>query len=423
MGYKLPGYRYLHNNTNILHDTFNKLINRYIPPTYEQVRQKVSSFPEKYNEKVNKKSGLLVNTTRGLRLDQSACISLLLPKLPEEGSVQEINQAHNILLGAVIYRFLRIKKSYKPKYYSYFGYSPKDSCTYQILEEDFEFDKQQLDAETIATCCEAYLAYLEQEVVTTIGKKQKVGDQFPYIKEDVDFYKNLKAIIRDARAIAQPITAQLKIISFVQSVAVSFRTMDNNALEVLPKLSSVVSNKLKKSPAQELTSEDVAELLDTIHPAVNEAAKETLKLVLPDMVTSKGVFTKVIISNSSPIRTEDKYLSFQDYVQEALIMNSQYALLGAYILALSRSEADKPELKDALNHAIAAQGVNQLDEKTKKWGLVAFHNYVTIPGIPAINYKCWHADTGYEHMDKELQQQLNKLSRLKEKEEEVFSFF
>lgn len=147
MGYKPPGYRDLHTNTNMLHDYFNKLINRYIPPSYEQMRQKISSLETKYNSKIRKKSGLLVSTTPELRRDQVACIYQLLSKLQLEGEVPKINNMQRILLGAVIYRYLRIKKSYGDGWglYSMFGYTPDDNCTiYQILEEDFEFKKENL---------------------------------------------------------------------------------------------------------------------------------------------------------------------------------------------------------------------------------------------------------------------------------------
>ncbi|STX47994.1 Uncharacterised protein [Legionella hackeliae] len=211
MGYELPRYRDLHNKAIKLHNSFNELINRYIPPTYEQIRQKVNSLEEKYNEKVRKKSGFFVNTTPDLRRDQVACISQLLPKLPQEGTVQLLNNAQNILLGAVLYRYQRIILSYNSKFLFYLGYSADNSCVKLILEEEFEFEKQKLDAETIATCCEAYKAYLEQEDVSS-DKKKKVADQFPYIQEDTEFFSKLKEIIVHARVKARPITIQLQVI-------------------------------------------------------------------------------------------------------------------------------------------------------------------------------------------------------------------
>lgn len=93
MPYTPPEYQEFLINTDNLLTLFNNLSQRYIPDKYEDLRKKVAFLEEKYNDKSQQKSGILVSTNAELRRDQTACITQLLPKLPLEGSTQVIKQA------------------------------------------------------------------------------------------------------------------------------------------------------------------------------------------------------------------------------------------------------------------------------------------------------------------------------------------
>ncbi|KTC84183.1 hypothetical protein [Legionella brunensis] len=400
MGYIPPEYQELQKKTDTLITTFNNLSRRYIPAKYDELRKKVGGLEGKYNEKAPKKSGFFISTNKELRRDQTACINQLLPKLPTEGTPTILNQSQNVLLGAIFYRYKRLDNSYSQPY-AFFGYNAKNSCTlFQVLEEEFKLDK--LDDETLATCCEAYKTYLEQPDLTVENKT--VGDQFPYIQEDPDFYINLKEIIVTARQKALPITRQLHVISFVESVAQSLRETDKAIADILPKFSKMVIGKFTKESF--LTRDNLLELINSFQPTMSETSKEILKLSLPERVLPQGV----------PIPSSEmtRYIGFQDYLSQALTINSTYTLLGAYVMALGRCNSHTPKLKDVLNSGINSMVENLLDDTAKELSLTAFKNYVEIPGRPQLNCKAWSDDTGEEHMKMDLDIRHNKLKQVSE---------
>ncbi|KTD24765.1 Uncharacterised protein [Legionella lansingensis] len=395
MGYIVPEYSDLQKKTDDLEDYFNRLCKRYISLRYEELRSKVTALEKKYDEKITKKTSWFSFSNPELRRDQTACIAQLLPKLPEAGEKEQINLAQNILQGAIFYRYKRITVSYQGVAYSFLGYTPENSALSRTLEEEFHL--LELDDETLATCCEAYLAYLRQPDKSRTNKK--VGDLFPYIQEDGEFYKKLEQVITVAKIGAQAIRQQLQIIAFVKSVAHALRETDKGVDDIFTELSEVVLEKLKAEPY--LTKQDIVSLLRSKKTPKNQIFVEIFILSLPRQgVTKSGVQIE-----------EDWIKPFKDYMVEALSITSNYVLIGSYVMALSLCKTERPKLKDALNHTLGAKGVNQLDDDTIALALEAFKTYVEIPGRPAMDCKAWNLDTGEEHMRQDLIELYNRVMK------------
>lgn len=394
MGYKPLEYQKLQMETDTLLSSFNNLCRRYIPLTYDKLRERVSLLESKYEGIKNKWT-----SNFNLRRHQLACIDQLLSKLPEKGSFEVINQAQNIQLGAIFYRYKRIELSYSPylyKPYFFLSKGPKNSALFQILQKEFNLD--QLDDETLATCCEAYKSYLEQADNSIEGGGRKIGDLFPYIQKDPDFYINLNKIITDARRRAAPITFQLHVIAFVQSVSKALQKTDKIILKILPQLVTSALQQLEKEPS--LTRQHLIGLLALIQSSPEEeVATEVLKMILP-----KEIFSEGVILNDTP----EEMIPFSDYLYQALNVSSNYTLLGAYVLALNKCTSNTSQVRDALNAAINSMGSNQLDDKSKILALTALKRYTDIQGIPALDCRAWRDEVeGYMKMD--LDNQLNQL--------------
>ncbi|WED43803.1 hypothetical protein [Legionella cardiaca] len=396
MGYELPEYAELQKRTNSLLSLFNNLCGRYIPVSYEKLREKVTTLEAKYDLKAEKKTGWLVSTNKELRRDQVACINQLLPKLPTKGSSEELDNAHSILLGAIFYRGKRLEISYAAKTYGFFGYTAENCCAfYQVLLE--EFNLKTVDDETLAKCCGDYQAYLKQPDINS-GKSKTVGEQFPYIQEDPDFYKHLQEIVTTAKLKAEPITRQLRVIAFVQSVAKSLLERDREVANVLPGVIKEVTKAIKEKHV--LSHEDLVEVIASISPKIPQITQEILKISLPAQAEE----------NSVEWNNKKFPLSFEDYFSQVLTINSSYTLLGAYVMALGQCNAKTPKLRDALNASINSVMQNQLDNDSRLMGLKLLKKYISIPdNCPNVNFSAWNADTGEASMKMDLDIRLTAL--------------
>ncbi|RMX15281.1 hypothetical protein EAS68_12765 [Legionella jordanis] len=404
MGYQMLNYTIFKKNTEELLQKFNNYCQRYPTVNYEVLRQKVSGLQEKYIAKSQKgKSGYFSSSDTRLRCDQLACISQLLPKLPDpktEKDEEKLESAEQILLGAIIFRYLRIKKSYENPF-SFFK-TEEDSYTFQVLDEEFDF-KNKLDEETIVSCCEAYQRYLLQSLPTG---NQNVGDQFPYIvKNKQKFYKNLSEIINERKPQAQLIRAQLNVIDFVYSVYESLEKTEEAVCAVLPKFKAMVWLKLEELEREGnskgyLTYEELIVLAKSLKPAPEECALAGLILLFPAKISKDKIeaLETGVVGN----------ISFDKYFEHAFAIRNNYCLLGAYIMALGLCDSGTEKLLIALNGAINVLGENQLDLYTTGMALKALSDYTRLPVSARLTFRCqsWSRVRGEELMLQDLDNRL-----------------
>lgn len=299
------------------------------------------------------------------------------------------------MYGAIFYRYRRLEISYDRKAYKFFGYNTKVSSLSQVLNETFKLEKN-LDEETLATCCEAYKAYLLQP--DNLEGHKIVADQFPYIKNDPKFLTNLNEIISIARTRAKPLTRQLLVISFVQSVGQLLQETDKKLLILLPQVIQLVTDQREKKEL--LRREDILELINS-QLVAEENLKKVLTLSLPEELGLEGV----LVNGSY-------YLSFQDYLLQAININSKYTLLGAYVIALSRCNFKMTNLRDALNISINSILSNQLDDEAKDLGLNALKNYISCFDKPNLDCRSWDEEKGGEFLMRDLEIRQNNLRKI-----------
>jgi hypothetical protein len=402
MVYSPPAYPLLQTKTENLQGYFNNISNRYLPDKLEILTTKAKALETKYKNKVKNTETWFKICNKELRLDQAACIGSLVDLLPMKGDKKALNDAQMILLGAIFYRFKRIAFSYQS---SYFFTDPNASVFYRILREDFHLDK--LDDETLATCCEAYQNYLKTPYAPeNKNEGEIVGDLFPYIKNDCDFYLNLEQIVNEAKINAQPIRIQLQVLSFISSVADALKQTDADIFSCLPHLSQIISTILEEKTS--LPTDQIIVLARGMKPKPTERTLAVLKLCLPAHISNK----KLQLIDGTTLE-----MTFENYVHQALEISSHYTLLGAYLMALGRCTPETRNLKSTLNDALETKGNNQLDDSTRELALTALKNYMAIPHDlrPVLDCKTWDPDGGEDHMIRDLD---NRLRQLVERDEE-----
>lgn len=359
-------------STTNLQQTFNAFAKLYFPPDYKTLRGEVQVLEANYLEQVKSKSKsgwrLTTPVADQTRLDQIACIKLLVERLPEKPDNEAtLKQAHMILLGALLYRYLRIESSYTSGY-GIFG-SADNSALKVVLFKLLNLGENNIpDQQTIATCCGEYRNYLKQNDNV---------ERYSYIKKDHDFFVNLDSIIDTATIKAKSVNDKIKYILFIQSVpALLNRNEDIINQNICKRLDEWIVGELKQKTV--LTFIDVKLCLD------NMTGTE---------LSIRNYFEAYFLAEDLEITAETRE-SFKTEIMDNMKLWYQYAILGAYFMCIEECKpSSKSELSSLLyqtfESAIGSKAETYLDNKTRDNALTALKKFVELSTEPLLNLEVW----------------------------------
>lgn len=373
MPYTPPSYEKLSQNITELAAYFNVVSARYISPNYEALRKNPSELANLYREKVSAKNNLFFTAAPDeKRLSQIMCISELIESLPlviEDESKRQY--AQTLILGAMFYRYLRIRHSYSG-ISSYVMGDASNSALFVSLAKILGVTEQNpLDALTIKTACETYRDYLRQEGVAA---------RFAYIQKDATFFSKLDAQIELSKKPAEVTLVQLNYLNALplKSTASVIKEVEAILLAALQSLkSALIASELKQ-----FTQEQLKTVL--------------ISCALPAWVNDYcfSLFPALRLVEKANI---DELI---ERLEERLNVHNQYALLGACLFGYSKISDTMPFAKRVLEKALDISAVNLLDNKTRELAMTAFDNLINLEQMQRLDYRIWG---GYDALVKELE--------------------
>ena len=401
MPYEPPSYEELHFVTSEVQQIFNGFCGRYVPPSCEILRERVGSMEPLYRRYVSEKDNRFFGLSPDpIRLEEIACITYLVTHLPRTTIVSsDRNQVQNIILGALIYRRLFITASYAETVGGLVGaYFPflrpvlrpvigeeKMSALYRTIEETLEINRANaLDNLSVATCCRAYLNYLRE-----IGATRKSH----YIRDEPDFFTKLERFTQDAELDARDVAEQIKLLVAIQVISGMLRATDRQVSLGLVSLSEAVAGQL--STKESLTRDDIIECMTALD--LSDRVKSLIAELLPDDM----------------LLTNDNAPSFVATMKLRLERNSQYVLLGAYVVVLNDAQTIYPNLAMTINTAIGAlKPGNSIDNEARHLPLVALGNYLALPNMESdFDFRGWR---GLKAIQQKVRGQTRELERIRD---------
>ena len=390
MPYNPPSYEELHSATADLETTFNRCAGRYFPPVFAVLCEKGSNMEQAYRGHVFAKKNLFFSLSPDEeRLQEIGCITRLIIGLKD---ASDQNLAHNIMLGALFSRRILFKKIYETSivgralatlYVSDWFSRERASAMYQTIAEVLGITiDQKIDELTVFTCCSAYHKYLDDI-------KSKNALYIPPYTNAPDFLKQLKDIILEVGIGATRISEQIRQLNAIQSITPMLRTTDAEVLEGLSTLSRALHAKL--ATKENFLRDDI---IACIPASLCLRAREFIAyLVADDMVVNKK-----------------NYDTFVGTMKSRLAIQSQYILLGVYVLVLNDSHVS-PYLSEALNESI---GGYSLDDDARKLALLALSAYLALPDMrDAFDFTPWH---GYDNLKAKVKEHTQALQKKMDKE-------
>lgn len=373
MTYTPPSKQMLQQSTKDLQQTFQSFAKLYFPPDYRTLRDRVDRLEADYITAVDEKPTSYFwgkPVPEQLRLDQIACVTQLSHNLPETSPDEDkIRKAQQILLGALLYRFLQIDTSYTGGVTGSIGiYGSSDKSALKVvLAKLLNFTNNTLDKQTIATCCGEYRSYLKQN---------NNFERYSYIKKDPEFFTKLDTIIKDATAEAKPIHDNLQYVLFVQSVPA-----------FVGKYEKIINDTVSQSLLPMLT-----EKLQGKTPL--DYADIKLCLTKLNLEQSLGSYFDAHFLTEDMEITVETLDDFKTEIQSKMQVLYQYALLGAYVMCIDKCKPKIPSeqpssLCAALQFSIGVKVENPLDNKSKYNALLALKQFVDLTGESPLNPDVW----------------------------------
>ena len=349
MGYLLPSYEDLGDSTSGLLKKYNTMSARYITPNLEILFNNTLLKMEEYIK------------SAGDRITQAKALKQLVLELKSDehyikaGDKKDktdkdkiiIANTQQVMLGALIHRYLRIIDEYKApqKTVSLFGglgdfvskkvYNPvpTNSDIFNAIEGILNITaKNKLDPMTIKTSCESFFAYMQQE--------NKYIDYVHY-KDDANFFTYLQGFIDKATLAASATITEIKTIQFLMSLAKNIQNIHQDLNGLLMRLE------------KQLTEKDLPLNTGVIYGQ------------LKNFAVSAEVGTRFSLLIDRPYVAEkiDKWTigEFMQEMLESLDINSRYALFGGYMVIFQQIK-DNSVLKKTLASALkCVKTDNELD--------------------------------------------------------------
>lgn len=398
MGYKPPLYQDIQLETNELRRKFSDLTNTYLfPPTAQLLEYVDLKIEETYRKKV-KMGGRKPDP---VRLDQISFIKHVRNDLSEDLSSEkneERLEAERILMGAVVYRFLRLKENYSPKFeaslkgvarfFASYGYKDVSSCElYNTLMELFKFEK--LDPYTVSVCCSSFKKYLDSQEDPT---------RYAYVKADLEFDTKLSNIIKEATANVEStkisMKKQMEYISFIESMGMSLNKSDCEVATYLEQLTHLIGEKIETlEDSQSLSRKEILESLDTLSPS--PVIRQVFEEFIPQELAIMANGEMHTPDNKGDWSSDGQ---FENVLSKHLKIQSKYTLLGAYFLCLNQCNEDTPDLRAALCTAIGVTISNKLnkqdaeDKETIVKALDYLEKFMRRGVIQEVRFDVWDGD-------------------------------
>ena len=362
MVYIPPSREALHEASIKLIKQFNLMSHRYIPPNKDSLLEQVLQLRSLYGQRVAEKPTTFFGTQaveNQVHIEEIECITRLVLELRRtRAGASEEYEVQNIILGALIYRYLAIDydytKTFDGKVLSWIGIYNKDTAAlYSVLKEILGIrEANQLDSLSIVTRCTAYLDWLR-------FKGARRGSAF-IRQEDVNFFDRLQHFIMDAKHASNPVAQEIKSLAMIQSV-------DN----------LLCKTGLEMRGGFELLSN----ALGYFFKAKNELSRDEI------LSCMKGISSKLsilVISMIDYLLRDDEILrkealaQFVGEMEKRLATYTQYALLGAYVIVLTKSHSSvTTQLIESALGIISPE--NLLDDKTRVNALSALEYYLNLP--------------------------------------------
>lgn len=380
MPYSPPTHKQLHRATLELGKLFKKTLGHYIPPSYEDLVQKVSHMRETYTVRVREKPEPLLSSMASYvpvvgadlaklakhkaspkHLREIDCIYHLLRNLPEtEPSSQEHIQVHNILLGGIIYRHQAITAQYNNTYPGWFqtqlGWTVENTAMFRTLIDMLEINENnKLDALSITTYCTAYLNFLR-----TKGDAAGVGSD--YIPgEELDFYVQLQSIITRMDSLSKSEAEQMRYFSVVQAID---NSLCKTTIEICPQFevfSKMLSTALREKPA--LSRVEMLGILSANKPKY----------------TGLGILMIEYLVKDEEVLNRQEQSAFVNEMNSRLATYCQYTLLGMYLMVLEKLRNSDPVVTNVLTAAIVVNPGESVDVDKRIKALSALEHYLGSP--------------------------------------------
>ncbi|QRN04316.1 hypothetical protein GH742_10735 [Legionella sp. MW5194] len=397
---EVPSYGIMQKATQKLIGSFNDLAKRYKPGSYQALLKVVKDeLKGKYEENVKKKPqkkprGLFsftyftnpatyfTNTTPDeLRLNQIACITQLVTTLPEGKEEQETANYFGILLGSIIYRYLRLEMVYQGLSAMV---SDSENCALKTtLAEVLKLNTDNaLDELTVFECCSAYQRFLKQD---------KIADTFEYIKSDKDFFSKLSHIIAEYQTGSDIILKRIEYLQVIQNIDEVLTRLDSPTHLLFPPL--IKELKAAMAEKQELSSAEIQEFWKKY--AVNLKPQEA------------GLMERVMVFNRTIEKeeldsTDSKVSDFEHTLRKRWDIYKQHVLFGAYVTTLQKvNELSIAELNpltkkmntalaETISNALKIDASNRPDKANMQLGFMYMKHFLETPGIAEqITAKPW----------------------------------
>ena len=312
-------------------------------------------------------------------MEQISYIIYLINNLKRAPESRDYNQVQNVIIGALIFRR---KAIYEASWFSEYS-----SALYKTIEEVLGINEaNKLDEMTIVTVCRAYHDVL---------RKMKPEKLSAYIgKEDAAFFSQLERFIADAERNSSVVAKQINHLVTIQSIANRLLFTDDEISKGLAVLASDLGKKLKTDTTV-LVQQEIKECLRATK--LPELEKLVIEYLLPDSYRlSKANWPK-----------------FVDYMMNRVIKYSNLALLGAYLIVLTKTPLEQGVLITTLKEAInTISATNVVDGSTQRDALDALGYYLTLPGMRELDFSGWDS---YEALQREVKEQAIDLVRVSEK--------
>lgn len=365
MGYTLPEYQSLCGLSAELLADFNTLSGRYITPNlnllFDNTHKEMEAYVKTAGDRVSQAKALL-QLVLELKSDENY--------IEAEGKKDKtdkdriiIANTHQIMLGALIHRYLRITDEYRPvkKTTSMFGgfgefvtkavYNPvpTNSDIYNAIGGILNITvKNKLDPMTIKTSCECFKNYMLQSNRYLT---------YMHYKDDPHFEIYLQGFIDKAAKGAESIIPQIRQIQFLMSLTKNIQGIHNQVSillqvlekrmtdkDMLPLNISIIQNRLK----------------DVLMP-------EDIKARFCLLLDRQDVFDNIHKWSVADFMTE---------MRQALDINSQYALFGGYYVIFSQITKQQPFLHRTMSRALKCDKPgNAIDSASAAMGLKCLKNW------------------------------------------------
>lgn len=371
---QLLPYEFLQGCTQHLMQKFNEFSGRYIlDDTYLQLREKIENLRKNYEVQVSQKpktifSSFWGNNTPGhVRIEQISLIEFICQDLPKQcRDPQQEAASRTILLGALIYRYLRLLLEYKNDKNS----ARKNCALFAVLEKILLIDdKNKLDDLTIETTCTALCHFLKNSQEEPIFIKEKLSllspklnkTNYSYVNQDKEFFQKLEEMILKAKKNNQCIYQQVYYIEFISSIANVLKDMDEE-------VNLFLANMKKQCKGQENIK-----ISDFIEYFTTEKVKPCTKLLLQN---SMGIL-------SEKISIFKKFEFFEKKIKGIIKVKNQCALLGGFVVVLHQCDQDQSMkvLKNSIYHLLKSHENYALGNEIKDFAVRALNDFIQYPNI------------------------------------------